>query len=168
MNANLIASLESLRNRYDRGPALILGFSLLLLSWLAAFVFDNDLCIIAAAACAFFCMHVSNAKQSWTDARTAAEIGDTCSGLIRIYVVRRGQYFQCDAEVQVSDTATWRYENVKWAFPCLDHEPCVCYFKPGVVWPVLVVSGNDMVLADHKPCQVETIHQTMLESPATV
>ncbi|MDT8989889.1 hypothetical protein RQP54_03340 [Curvibacter sp. APW13] len=165
MNANPSAQLEAIRVHYDRGYALVCGFGLLSLSWALAFFLDDDLCWIAAALCALYCMHVSNAKQAWTDAKTAAHLEIMSPGLLHIYPVQRGQYFECDAEVQLPDGSAWHYPNARWAFPCTEPEPCLCYFKPGIAWPVLITSEQDIVIADHRPSPIQHGQQRLQGHP---
>lgn len=151
MQHDLDAALHSLHQRFNRNAALAWGFGLLALCWSLAFLLENDLCLIAGAMCAFFCLHVASKAQAWRDAHWAAQQGICHDGLLKIQVVSKGEDYMCHASVLVAGIGRWEYPNIGRTIPHATAEHCRCYFKPGIAWPVLVVSDHDCVIPAHTP-----------------
>lgn len=167
MHHDIAAALDALRPRHDRRAALALGMGLLLLCWVLVFTLNNDWCIIAAALCTLYCMHVSNAAQAWRNASDAMHLGICRPAEVRIELEPREDHFQCYATVWVEGLGTWRYANVGPALPSGTPEPCRCYFKPGTPWPVLLVTEHAVLIAPQRPvpCDAQATQREPLPAP---
>lgn len=169
MYHDIAASLDALRTRHDRRAALALGMGLLLLSWGSVFTLNSDGCIIAAALCTLYCMHVSNAAQAWRNASEAARLGLYRAAKVLIELEPHKDHFRCHATVWVEGQGAWHYANVGDVLPNHSPEPCRCYFKPGMPWPVLLVTEHAVLIPPHRPvpCDAQaTLREPLPKPPA--
>lgn len=151
MHKDLDTALHCLHQRFNRNATLMWGFGLLALCWTLAFVLEDDMCLIAGALGALFCLHVASKAQAWQDARWAASQGICRDGLMTIQVISKGEDYACRATVRVPGIGAWEYPNIARTIPHATAVHCRCYFKPGIAWPVLVTSEHDCVIPESTP-----------------